>query len=195
MENNNNNKKSLKTIRKLREELAGLMMEKDINKITVNELTKRADIHRTTFYSHFQDIYDLYETAASDIMNELDELLLQGHQDGNKELFMKSLEYIKSNPKVCKMIFSTKTAGDLKQKFDDFVENLCKEAWADMIKVEHDSKKFEYLFKYHIHGCMAVIEKWVEDDFGESEKFIIKILSQIEMNARNFISSEVSRKK
>ena len=192
---NNNNKKSLKTIRKLREELAGLMMEKDIEKITVNELTKRADIHRTTFYSHFQDIYDLYETTENDVMNEIDEMLIKSHRGEDKDFFKKTLDYIKNNPKVCKMIFSSNYSGNLKKKLNDFVETLCKEAWADMSGIDNSDKKFEYLFRYHTHGCMSIIEKWVEDDFEESEKFIIKTISQIEMNARSFISSEVSRKK
>ena len=191
----NNNKKSAKTIRKLREELAGLMMEKDIDKITVNELTKKADIHRTTFYSHFQDIYDLYETAENDIMYELDELLIKNRRGEDKDFFRKTLDYIKDNPKICKMIFSGKYSGNLKTKLSNFVETLCKDAWADMSGIDRNDEKFEYLFRYHTHGCMSIIEKWVEDDFEESEKFIIKTISKIEMNARSFISSEVSRKK
>ena len=193
--NNNNNKKSLKTIKKLREELAGLMMEKELDKITVSELAERADIHRTTFYSHFQDIYDLYETAEREIMDELDEMIMKNHKSGDKESFKKSIGYIKDNPKICRMIFSSKYAGPLRKKLNDFIEALCKEAWSDVSGTAADNTKFEYLFRYHIHGCMAVIEKWVENDFQESEKFIIKTISQIEVNARNFIFSEISKKK
>ena len=195
MENTNNNRKALKTAKKLREELAGLMMEKELDKITVNELTQRADIHRTTFYCHFQDIYDLYETAEKDIIHELDELLIKNFQSGDKDFFRKALDYIRNNPKICRMIFCGNPSGTLRKKFDEFIEDLCKKAWADISEVDPESVKFEYLFKYHIRGCMAVIEKWVENDFEESEKFIIKIISRIETNARNFIISEVSGKK
>ena len=128
-------------------------------------------------------------------MNELDDLLINNHNDENKQPFIETLEYIKNNPKISRLIFSSKYSGTLRQKFDDFVESLCKEAWAGMVRIDSDSKKFEYLFRYHIRGCMSIIEKWTEDNFHESEKFIIKIITQIEINARNFISTEVSRKK
>ena len=38
-----------------------LRSKKAIEKITVKELCEAAEINKSTFYSHFQDIYDLSE--------------------------------------------------------------------------------------------------------------------------------------
>jgi len=43
----------------LRESLTKLMQEKPISRITIKELCEDADINRATFYSHYNDQFDL----------------------------------------------------------------------------------------------------------------------------------------
>ena len=38
-----------------------LLSEKDINKVTVSEICKIADINRATFYRYYLDVFDLLE--------------------------------------------------------------------------------------------------------------------------------------
>ncbi|MBQ9011148.1 MAG: TetR/AcrR family transcriptional regulator, partial [Bacilli bacterium] len=45
----------------IKETLISLLSEKKINKITVTEVCKIADINRATFYRYYLDIYDLYD--------------------------------------------------------------------------------------------------------------------------------------
>lgn len=53
----NLNASSVKTRNLIRDTFAELLYEKkNINKITVTELVQRADINRSTFYSHYDDV-------------------------------------------------------------------------------------------------------------------------------------------
>ena len=47
----------------LEESLKKLMLQKPLDKITINDLTTDCGISRMTFYYHFKDIYDLTEWA------------------------------------------------------------------------------------------------------------------------------------
>jgi AcrR family transcriptional regulator len=47
----------------LQQAFTQLMMEKQFQSITVQEITERAMVHRATFYDHFVDKYDLLEHA------------------------------------------------------------------------------------------------------------------------------------
>lgn len=38
-----------------------LLLEKSIDKITINDITEKCGINRQTFYYHFHDIYELIE--------------------------------------------------------------------------------------------------------------------------------------
>ena len=50
----------------IRESLLALMQEKPLNKITVREICEKADVNRSTFYSYYMDIYDLYRSILKD---------------------------------------------------------------------------------------------------------------------------------
>ena len=54
-----------KTEKALAEALSTLLVNKKIQAITIRELTETADVHRSTFYTHYKDIYDLYDQLES----------------------------------------------------------------------------------------------------------------------------------
>lgn len=54
-----------------------LIMEKDINKITVKELCERADINKSTFYLHYHDIYDLAEQFRQSFATRICNIVLE----------------------------------------------------------------------------------------------------------------------
>lgn len=51
----------------IRQALFDLLKEKPLNKITVTDICKMADINRSTFYSYYEDVYAL----LTQIQNEL----------------------------------------------------------------------------------------------------------------------------
>ena len=48
--------------------------------ITIRELTEKAGINRGTFYLHYVDKYDMFEQMKTEIVQELDSLLLKEAQ-------------------------------------------------------------------------------------------------------------------
>ena len=73
-----------KTKRALREGLADLLAEKSIQKITVRELTDKVDIHRSTFYANFTDIYDLYSQIEDSIIQEISNIFSKNYTVDSK---------------------------------------------------------------------------------------------------------------
>ena len=57
----------------IREALTEMLALKPVGKITVQELIDRANICRTTFYAHYEDIYDLLSEVENDILSEIRE--------------------------------------------------------------------------------------------------------------------------
>ena len=52
------------TKRALEESLKNLLLQKPLNKITINDIAEDCGINRMTFYYHFRDIYDLVEWSC-----------------------------------------------------------------------------------------------------------------------------------
>ena len=54
------------TKRALEQSLKNLLLEKPLDKITINDIAEDCGINRMTFYYHFKDIYDLIEWSAEE---------------------------------------------------------------------------------------------------------------------------------
>ena len=59
--NTKGNQRAVETENRIKYVFLNLLKEKDISRISVSEICKRAEIHRTTFYVHYKDVADLIE--------------------------------------------------------------------------------------------------------------------------------------
>nr|MDH3162613.1 TetR/AcrR family transcriptional regulator [Bacillus licheniformis] len=64
-------RRSIKTKRAIKEAFLKSLHEKEINKITVSDLSRRADLGRGTFYLHYRDVFDLYEQIENELFDQL----------------------------------------------------------------------------------------------------------------------------
>ena len=100
----NLNNSSFKTKESIRAAFAEMVKEKhDLNKITVTELVRRANINRSTFYLHYNDIYDI----ASEFEHSLMSSILEKNPQTREELIQfldDLLELIRQNESLYRQI-------------------------------------------------------------------------------------------
>lgn len=60
-----------RTRRQIRRALAQLMQQKSASEVTVKELVDLADINRSTFYLHYNDIFDLLAAVEAELFDEI----------------------------------------------------------------------------------------------------------------------------
>lgn len=63
-------RRSVKTKAAIKQAFLTLLNNKPISKITISEMSELADIGRGTFYSHYQDIYDLYREIETEMFDQ-----------------------------------------------------------------------------------------------------------------------------
>lgn len=68
-------KSSIRSKKLIRNALIQLLTEKPLEKITVTDIVKRADINRGTFYAHYADINELLKSVGDEIISLLYEAL------------------------------------------------------------------------------------------------------------------------
>ena len=66
-----------KTKRAIHQALSELLKEKELRKITVQEIVEKAEISRFTFYKYYLDVYDLYEKIEREILIHMSVIILQ----------------------------------------------------------------------------------------------------------------------
>jgi len=65
-----------RTRRRLGEALVALIAERGYDTLTVEEITERADVGRTTFYSHYQDKDDLLLAVTGEVAEQIEQQFL-----------------------------------------------------------------------------------------------------------------------
>lgn len=100
------NSSSKKTRELIKKTFAELMNEKkELSKITVTELVKRAGITRSTFYTHYEDIYEViddYQLETIDLLVS-DDIVLNSIND-IFEYFDKIFDCLKKNEDIYEML-------------------------------------------------------------------------------------------
>jgi AcrR family transcriptional regulator len=71
----------IRTRRLLRDALFALVLEKGFDAVTIEEITERADLGRTTFYLHYRDKEDLLMQSISELVEDLIERMSHLPQD------------------------------------------------------------------------------------------------------------------
>lgn len=62
---------AVRSRRLIRQAFVELLQEKELQKITVADIVKRAEINRSTFYVHYPDVRGLVEVIENEIIDEM----------------------------------------------------------------------------------------------------------------------------
>ena len=166
-----------------------LLNEKKLRNITVREVAARADVNRVTFYKHYKDIYDLYEQMEKEILADLGMLILDYQKKTKADFCTALINYIGSNSVIFKMIFSPYNTGELRDKFCKMVEGLFRLMQTEKNNAQYDDIKIDYYTTYQSKAFVALLEKWVREDFSQSKEFIIKTAAEFDTHTEELIAA------
>lgn len=106
----NLNHSSEKTKNAIRNAFAELIKEnQELNKVTVSEVVRRADINRGTFYNHYDSIYDVAEEFEAEIIK----VLFEDTKNLNTltdiyNYFDNIIDYLKKNEAIYRLLLSSR---------------------------------------------------------------------------------------
>lgn len=134
-----------------------LRSKKAIEKITIKELCEKAMINKSTFYSHFSDIYALSEYLEVQITNEIlneikhPELLFLEPEEFNKQLIYAYL----SHESLIQTLFS----GSRSHSFLVCLENGLKEIIFTLRPDYKDNVVANVVLTYGVYGGFYAFQK------------------------------------
>ena len=95
---------STRTKKMIRSAFVDLIAEKKlITNITVAELAERADIAKSTFYNHYDDVYAVGEEMMRELMDQLDGIIdaMEADKTADYRIYIKSIfTFLKENEAV-----------------------------------------------------------------------------------------------
>jgi AcrR family transcriptional regulator len=171
-----------KTKRALREGLSELLTEKSLQKITVRELTDKVDIHRSTFYANYNDIYDLYSRIEDSVIQEITDIFSETYTVDSEVFFEILFKYISENRQVCRMFLGKNVSPTFYSRLTDFLKEAYLICWRSEYGFTGTAEELEYYVHFYISGSLAVIGKWADGNFEYSTEKLMMMFIDINNN-------------
>ncbi len=160
-----------RTKKLLTQALTQLLQEKQINEITVKELTDLADMNRGTFYLYYKDMFDMLEKIEDGMFEALDAIVsLHEHDDVSqqtKPILLDLFRFIEDNQEMCRVLLSPHGDMNFLHRLNEVVREKYLKAWPD-IRKEKGEADFDYHYSFVVFGCAGIIRAWVNGRCQES---------------------------
>ena len=161
-----------RTKKLLTQALTALLQKKQVNEITVKELTDLADMNRGTFYMYYKDIFDMLEKIEDELFQKLDGIA-QIHEHGDptqqvKPILLDLFRFIEENQEMCRVLLSPNGDMNFLHRLYEAIRERGLEIWKDQMG-SLGEKEFDYRYSFVIFGCAGMIRAWVNRSCQETD--------------------------
>ena len=181
--NTKNNQRTRLSKIMLKNALMEILSEKgSVNRISVRELCQRAELNRSTFYSHYNEPKDLLDEIETQLLENTSEHLKKIGQENNAgahKYILSFLSYIKENNNMFRPLLVDCADPEFRSAFMQqsvvqFIENL-------NITLQKDIE--QYVYSYILNGSTGVIIQWIRSQYSVDAKLITDLLFTINRGA------------
>ena len=135
-----------------------------IAKITVREICERTDIHRSTFYAHYRDVYALVEKVEGNMSRLMTETFFRKLDEGAsaRDCFIEVFAFIREYREFYQYYLSeSKKYGVLQLTWDTIRARYTAAASPEHFGAR-SQKEMEYHGAFFLVGMTAVVQMWLQ---------------------------------
>lgn len=155
-----------------------LLKEKSFSKITVNDIAKKCDINRQTFYYHFQDIRDLIEWICID---EVDHILEKKDESEKwEDKFLLIFKIMEEEKIFVKNIYYSVSVEVLRNNLYRLVYPIIYSEILEKSKgknLREEDKKF--ITDFYKYSFVSIVLNWIDNGMHENPEFIVAKVSRL----------------
>jgi len=178
--------RSVQTEALLVNSLARLLSEKELNRISVRELTDSAGIHRATFYDHYTDIFDLYDRMMDSFFRELERTMEDDSIVTYSDFYGSVIDFLSANINLGRLAFSTPR---IISKVEAFFINSCIATWNDELDICEITPEIRFAASYRVNGCMGILKAWINGDVEYSAPRLKDYISGVDEKTDHTLTS------
>ena len=184
-------RRALRTRQALRDALAAEIEETgDLSQVTVTAVTRRADVTRRTFYSHYRDIASLVTAIEDEVVSDVAPLVRRISLVSLPQLenAIKSFEPCPGSAEVLAYFRANGThlaallgeGGDpafverLKHMVRVVVEDRARDGFSPLV-----AEGFDYYLTFVISAEVGVLVRWLTTGMAESDDMMARIMTML----------------
>jgi AcrR family transcriptional regulator len=180
---NPNDRRVVRTRRLLRDALIQLITERGWDNVIVQDVCDRADVGRSTFYSHFADKEELLLGGFDDLRKML---RAQKRSSGDKLAFVRGLiEHARDHSRLFRAIIGKRAGHAVEKRFRQTVIALVKE---DLTEHGYTGRSLDVTTCYVAGALVELLTWWVDTrtalDVAQVEEMFRRLTTPVLAAAR-----------
>lgn len=156
-----------------------ILEKKSVGRITVREICEKTGIHRSTFYAHYQDVYDVMEKVEQTMSRRLTESFLVRLNEGAsaQECFVSLFSFIYEYRDFYTLYLNeTNRAGVIGVAWELFQDRVEQIPYYN-INSGNDSE-LDYHGAFFLFGVTAMVRRWLNGGCRETPQKMFAILKK-----------------
>lgn len=157
-----------------------LLKEKELDKITVSDVIKRAGIVRSTFYNHYENIPALITAIEDKTIHDIFSLMETFHPKNDydmcKSFFLTICNYTRTNPFLANLLCNPQGDGFF-EKTLTMLHRYVTTVTCTTAPSRCSKEEFSYMIACAIGSTIGVLHKWIMEDFCSTPEAIADILT------------------
>ena len=158
-----------------------VLKEKDLEKITVSDIIKKAGIVRSTFYNHYENIPALVTAIEDNTIEDIFSLMETFHPKNDtdicKSFFVTICDYTMNNPFLSNLLRSPR-GDEFFEKALTMFHRYVTEVTKNVASTSHSKEELSYMVACTIGSTLGVLHKWTKDNFAIPAEAVAGILTQ-----------------
>lgn len=156
--------------------------KKSLDKISITDITRRADISRSTFYFHYSGTGHLIEEICNSFAQRIYSIILKAHEEissENQYLFMyrEILNFLYKNKTITHLLLLSPKEQDMTQRI---CENIQKHLTAYYLskQVPISKEVLNTTATFSTYGLLSIIKSWANAGFNRPPKEMAELTFQ-----------------
>lgn len=172
-----------RTQRSIRNALAQLLVEKDIEKISIKEIAERADVDRKTVYNYYANVYDILAELENDWVEDFNLVTKRLENERGSEYLQRFFpvltEMIADDIELYTQLMRMRSQSRVIKQLSDFLNEKIKTAFARSYEMDED--KVQVVAEFVLAGLFWSYRSWFNSDSKKPLKEFSEELSRLVM--------------
>lgn len=165
------------TKRMMKDALLELLEQKPLEKISVTDICRTADVNRSSFYAHYQDIMQLANEIEQDVLEQLptDSEALYDYSTGYAlEVLADFFDYVRENERLFRILIVKHES----RSFNNHLINTVMDRYRVPLMGDTELER-RYNYTYITNGVMGMLRVWIVDGFPISSARLAKLVLKL----------------
>lgn len=159
-----------------------ILKEKELDKITVSDVIKKAGIVRSTFYNHYKNIPALVTAIEDKTIHDIFSLMETFHPKNDRDMckryFLTICEYTRTNPFLANLLRNPR-GDEFFEKAITMLHRYVTNAAKKTAPASHTKEEISYMIASTIGSTIGVLHKWSRENFQVPAEVIADILTEV----------------